>query len=333
MDEAAIATFPRGLVALYRAIFQRRFDDKQAEWGRLRAVLELVVVTRAPFPIALAAQTLGDAAQYATRESIESISDLLNIHDDTVRLFHHSLTEFLSQPGSPFFVNAAQGAMRLLDLIIDETAFAALTEAQQEFCRQNLHDWLMQCRNLQKYAATLSQLYDRFLFSRPTVPLPYYVCGVQVDEQDRQLIAHMVASGLAYTVAEVVGLALTRATERFRNSGASPWISETGRPAPEDDERRKISRAINMSFELTCFALGWAKILGDLAPQTRSQLLAILNDKDARALNWVIGWLDVAVGYHVLGISHYFEDQAGAIRSDWAEIEAELARMIDHPAG
>jgi dihydrodipicolinate synthase/N-acetylneuraminate lyase len=62
MDASAIATLPRGLVALYRAIFQRRFDTKQAEWDRLRAILELVVVTRAPFPIALAAQMLGDSA-------------------------------------------------------------------------------------------------------------------------------------------------------------------------------------------------------------------------------------------------------------------------------
>jgi hypothetical protein len=143
----------------------------------------------------------------------------------------------------------------------------------------------------------------------------------------------MVASGLANAVAEVVGLALTRATERFRTSGASPWISESGRPPPSEDEGRKISRAINMSFELTCFALGWAKMLGGLAPQTCSRLVAILNDKDANALNWVIGWLDVAVGYRVLGISGYFEDQAGAIRSDWAKIEAELAKGTNHPAG
>jgi hypothetical protein len=333
MDEAVIATLPRGLIALYRAIFQRRFDNKQAEWGRLRAILELVIVTRAPFPIALAAQALGDAAEYVTRESIESIADLLNIHNDTVRLFHYSLSEFLSHPGSPFFVNAAQGATCLLDLVIDEAAFAALTESQREFCQQNLYDWLMQCRNLQKYATTLPQPYDHCLFSRPTVPLLYHVGGVEVDEQDRQLIAHMVASGLAYTAAEVVDLALTRATERFRNSGASPWISELGRQAPEEEESRKISRAINMSFAFTCFALGWAKILGDLAPQARSRLVAILNDKDASALNWLIGWLDVAVGSRVLGISGYFEDQAGAIRSDWSEIEAELARTINHPAG
>jgi hypothetical protein len=288
----------------------------------------LVIVTRAAFPIALAAQALGDAGQYMTRESIESISDLLNIHDDTMRLFHYSLTEFLSHPGSPFFVNATQGATRLLDLIMDETAFAAFTESQREFCRQNLSDWLMQCRNLQKYATTLPQLYDHCCFSRPTVPIPYYVCGVQVDEQDRQLISHMVASGLAYAVAEVVDLALTRAIERFRNSGASPWMSDMGRQAPEEDEGRKISRAINMSFEFLCFSLGWAKILGDLAPQTRSRLVAILNEGKPSPLSWVSD-----SGSRVLGISHYFEDQADAIRSDWAEIEAELARTIDHSAG
>jgi hypothetical protein len=49
-------------------------------------------------------------------------------------------------------------------------------------------------------------------------------------------------------------------------------------------------------------------------------------------LDWLIGWLDVGAGYSVLRISRYFDDQASAIRSDWAEIKIELARAVDHPA-
>ncbi len=55
MDGSAIASLPRGLGALYLAIFQRRFSTKQTEWQLLREILEMVIATRAAFPITLAA--------------------------------------------------------------------------------------------------------------------------------------------------------------------------------------------------------------------------------------------------------------------------------------
>ena len=324
MDANAIVALPRGLAALYQAIFRRRFELRPAEWRTLREILEMIVVTRAPFPIALAAQVRADAPEYATREAIENISDLLNVHDDTVRLFHQTLIDFLVQRGSPFFVNPAQGAARLLDFLNDRAALVSLGQPLKEFCRENFEDWFLQCQEVAKYAAILPQLYDQLYFSRPTEPLPYYVCGVTVDERDRQLVSYLAAAGFAETVASIISLGFTRATEQFRATGADPWISQTGLPRPDEATATAISRGINMSFQIACFTLAWTRLLGQLAPQMRPRLVQILNDKDAAALNWVFGWLDIAVGYHVLGISGYFEDQAGAIRTEWAEIKEEL---------
>jgi hypothetical protein len=324
MDANAIEALPRGLAALYGEIFRRRFDLRPNDWQTLRDILEMIVVTRAPFPIAFAARLRADDAEYATRESIDEISDLLTVQDDTVRLFHQTLLEFLVHPGAPYFVNPARGIARLLNFLSDRVTFASLIQPQKEFCRRNFEDWLLQCKELAKYSSVLSQLYDQFYFSWPTEPLPYYVAGVTIDERDRQLVTFFVAAGLTETVASIISLAFTRATERFRNSGADPWISTLGLARPDPEAAITISRGINMSFQMARLALGWTRLLGQLAPQMRPHLLQILNDKDADALNWVFGWLDIAVGARVLGISMFFEEQAIAIRSDWAEIEKEL---------
>ncbi len=324
MEANAVAALPRGLAALYREILQRRFDAKGSQWEILREVLEMLLATRAQFPCALAAAARGDAAQYETRDAIEAISDLLNLENDRMRLFHQSLVDFLAHPGTRFFINPRQGASRLLGFLANESAFAELSPLIRSFCLENLADWELLSDSLQSHAASIPGIYDRLLFSKSGEGLPYYVCGVTVDEKDKLLIARFAAAGLEQIVAETVSLALTRATERFRASGASPWISELGKPPPEESLRTKISREINASFAITCFALGWAKVLGSLSPRMRPHLYQILQSGDAQALNWVIGWLDIAVGYRVLGISGYFEDQAWAIRSDWAEIEKEL---------
>ncbi len=324
MDANAVAVLPRGLAALYRAIFQRRFDANKAKWQVLREILEMVVATRAALPIALVARARGEAAQYSTREAIEGISDLLSIDDDTIRLFHQTLNEFLVQPGTPYFVNPAQGAARLLDLLTDTAALQALSKPLEAFCLQNFDDWLLQCQELARYAAALPQLYDALYFSKAAEPLPYYVCGVVVSERERVLVSHLAGAGFGETVASIVSLAFTRAREQFRASGALPWLSESGRPPPDEDLRRTISREINLSFQIARFALAWVKVLGAVAPKMRPQLLEIVKSDDAAALRGLFGWLDIAVGYRALGISGYFEDQAFAIRGDWTEIAKQL---------
>jgi hypothetical protein len=156
--------------------------------------------------------------------SDRNISDLLDVHDDTVRLFHQTLIEFLIRSGSPFFVNRAQGATRLLDFLSDRVAFTSLVQQLKEFCRQNFGDWLLECQELARYSAILPQLYDQLYFSRPTAPLPYYVCGVTVGERDRRLISYLMAGGFADTVASILSLAFMGAAARFRAAGTDPWI-------------------------------------------------------------------------------------------------------------
>ena len=324
MDANAIATLPRGLIALYRAIFQRRFDPTGSEWATLREILQLVVVTRAAFPIALVAFARADAAQYSTRAMIEGISDLLTIHDDKIRLFHQSVIEFLLQPGTPFFVSPSQGAARLLDLLSNEAAIAALAEPLREFCRQNFEDWLRQCDDLKKYAPSLPGIYDKLLFSKPA-ELSYLVAGVTIDERDERLLARLATAGFAETVVAIIAAALTSATERLRAAGFTPWFSESGRPPPDAALSAKFAREFEASFQIACFALAWAKIFGGLAPEMRPRLHEILQGKDPKALYYIIGWLDIASGCQVLGLPGYFEHHATYVRIDWKEIEAGLA--------
>ncbi len=249
---------------------------------------------------------------------------MLTVDGDSVRLFHQTLMEFLMQASSPYFVNPGQGAARLLSFVGEDAAYARLDPPLKMFCQQNFEDWILQCRDLKDYSFNLTQLYDQFCFSRPTEALPYYVCGVNVSERDRQVVEHLMNTGLAESTVSIIALAFTRATERFRSGGPELWIREPGRLAPDEVTARTISRGINMSFEFARKGLAWTQLLGRIAPQMRPRLLQILKDNDASGLHWVFGWLDIAVGYHVLGISRYFEDQASAIRSDWTDIENEL---------
>ena len=174
---------------------------------------------------------------------------MLTVDGDSVRLFHQTLMEFLMQASSPYFVNPGQGAARLLSLVSEDAAYARLDPPLKMFCQQNFEDWILQCRDLKDYSFNLTQLYDQFCFSRPTEALPYYVCGVNVSERDRQVVEHLMNTGLAESTVSIIALAFTRATERFRSGGPELWIREPGRLAPDEVTARAISRGINMSFE------------------------------------------------------------------------------------
>ena len=322
MDANAIRSLPPGLSGLYRAILERRIDARSPEWAALRQSLEMICATRAPLPITLIAAVGGDSAQYSTRAALETIHDLLAVHNDEVRLFHQTLTDFFAQPDNPYFANAAQGASRLAVFATTIKNLAALPVPIQEFCGRQIIDWLLQAGDAGASAESLAGFYDYLYFSKPPGPVSYYITEVRIEDDDVKLIAKLVAAGKSDALLAVVALAMHRADDRFRNSGARPWMQQSGLPRPEDDLKLQIERGIQGSLDLAKFALGWVKCLAKVQPDLRPKLLAILVEWDK--LRGAFGWLDIAVGYYTLGISGYFEDASSVLCSDWQEIRGTL---------
>lgn len=323
MDAAAINSLPRGLSALYRAILHRRFDPHDTEWTVTRDVLEMILATSEAIPIGLVGRACGDRAEYATRRAIENIEDLLNLHNDAIRLFHLTLAEFLSQRDTPYFVNAARGAGKLAGLTLDGGQRAELSEPNVKFCARNLVHWLLQCDDLQQHSAKLAAFYDEVILSGPARPASYYVNGVEIEASEEKLISRLAAAGQAQAVMDVIGRAFFHADDRFKNSGALPWISNGHLPAPNDELKIAIGRQIDEFFRATSMALGWMRALAKAEPKLKPVLRQMLSDQGK--LNWALGWIDVGVGGYTLKLSGFFEDQASTIRSDWDAVEKELS--------
>ena len=323
MDAGAIDALPRGLSALYRAILHRRFDPHSPEWMVTREILEMILATGEPIPIGLIAKARRDQAEYATRHAIENIEDLLSLHNDAIRLFHLTLAEFLSQRDTPYFVNAAQGAGKLAALALDSSRRAELSKPMVEFCAKNLLHWLLKCDDLKEHSAKLAAFYDEVILSGPARPVSYYVNGVEIEASDEKLISRLAAAGQAQAVIDVIARAFSHADDRFKNSGALPWISNGDLPAPDQELKISIGRGIGEFFRATCIALGWMRALARVEPKLKPVLLRMLSQQGK--LNWALGWIDIGVGGHTLKLSGYFEDQASSIRSDWDAIEKELS--------
>ena len=145
-----------------------------------------------------------------------------------------------------------------------------------------------------------------------------YVNGVEIDPLEGGL-APFASRPLAPDIAlEIVRQAVVRGGERFRGSGAAPWMRDGNLAAPTEAERHSIAAEIEIAFDLAKLGLGWARAIGAAQPALRPRLAAAL--QEGAILRGCLGWLDIVVGNRALGISGYFEDQAMAIRSDWEAI-------------
>ena len=108
--------YPKGLGALYRNWFDRKFgDDVDASaWSASYALLELVCASPEPLPITVARQTLNWVGQdriTATRP----LGSLVQQQDNAIEMFHRSLAEWLQDPvlADRYWVNAEDGRIRL----------------------------------------------------------------------------------------------------------------------------------------------------------------------------------------------------------------------------
>jgi tetratricopeptide (TPR) repeat protein len=108
--------YPKGLGALYRNWFDRKFGDgvDASAWKASYALLELICASPEPLPIPVASQTLNWAGQdriIATRP----LGSLVQQQDNAIEIFHRSLAEWLQDPvlADRYWVNAEDGRVHL----------------------------------------------------------------------------------------------------------------------------------------------------------------------------------------------------------------------------
>ena len=268
------------------------------------------------------ARLLGDRTEYKTRTAIAQIEDLLVGYDDTIRLFHLTIGEFLLQKNTPFFVSSVEGAIRLADLTLDADQRRTFGPTLLAFCTRHLISWLLQCSDMRAFATRLVSFYDESLSQREG-PAAYSLSMVKIGPLEEKLVAHLAAVGQAQTVLDIIALAFAHAERRFNESGAEKWVHEGYLPPPKNAEKRAVTYEINWCFGAIDLALGWVRALAKADASYKLALQKTLSEQ--QRLLWLLGWLDWGCGARTLQISGYFEDQAWSLRSDWDEIAKTLS--------
>jgi hypothetical protein len=158
MDVTAVAAVPREVIAFHRTILDRRFGPDLAQWSAAREILEMAMATPAALPIAVAAGACGDATEYATRGVVDSLSDWLEIDDEAINMRHALAKEFFELKSTPYHVNAAVGATRLVEY---SSRLSHPAEQLARFFRQHETAWLASSHDPARLADRLLTLYER----------------------------------------------------------------------------------------------------------------------------------------------------------------------------
>lgn len=108
--------FPRGLGGLYARFCKRQFHDLGAYEGLVRQGIELVAAAREPLPLDVVSRALG-WDEYRARRFRSALGSLFVTADGTVRPFHQTLLEWLTDDrrAGDYFVSAKGGHERLAD--------------------------------------------------------------------------------------------------------------------------------------------------------------------------------------------------------------------------
>ena len=309
----AVRALPQGLSALYRALLERRFDPTGAEWSAVRDVLEMVMTTNAPMPISLVASARGDASEYATREAVEGISDLLSRQDDAIQLFHQTFREFLEQRTHPFFVNPKTGASRLAAV----AATPAPPKSLQEFGAnrgQVLKLWIAESENPAQHVGLLVNLYDQEfarefrLYETPT--------DAESLPDDMRLVGALVRAGRPDALISVIELAFRTADEHVRSALAGGTLQN---PPPRGAEG--FASYFQPAMWLANFGLIWIREIARLAPASKPRLLETLRRADVFSFFTFFG---PAIGYRHYGMSSYYEIEADYLSAEHLKLYKEL---------
>jgi hypothetical protein len=314
-----VRALPHGLSALYRALLERRFDPRGAEWVAARDILEMIMTTDAPLPISLIASARGDQVEYATREAVEGISDLLARHGDAIQLFHQTFREFLQQRTHPFFVNPKTGAARLATVAAAPTPPPAL----QEFGANRGHvlkRWIAESEDPAQHIGLLPNLYSQE-FNRD---YRLYETPINADSlpDDVRLIVALAHAGQAGALISVVELAFAIAADRVRAGLAGGTLQQ-----PPPRTAGEFASYFQPAMWLADFGLIWIREIARLVPTEKPNLRNILGRADVFSFFTFFG---PALGYRHYHMSGYYEDEADHLSAGYNKLFEELE---DAPTG
>jgi hypothetical protein len=297
LDARALASLPGGLSAVYREILERRFDRSGPERAVARDIVAMILATPMPLPIRLIALARDDRSEYDTRNVVDRLSDLLQIHGDALRLFHQTFATFLADRRNPNFIDARGGAERLADLALADGL--SLDATLRAFCDRCLRIWIANSRDPARYESALRRIYQP-LFAQD---FELYATPSKPDlADDFALIDAFTAIGRSDCLAGIVELAMETAQRRSLAAGPTP------ESAPAYPDNVKYAKAIQAGMWLNEFALNWIEAIVSRAPQAKSRLVEVWE----RRRHFFGFYQFLSTSYRRYGISGYYEDE-----SDW----------------
>ena len=310
LDARAIAALPAGLSALYQAMFEARFDPHGSQWREVRSILELVLATDAPVPISLIAEARADSDEYATRQTVALISDLLVNESDSIQVFHQTLNDFFNDRANPYFVNRRSGATKLAEFTVRAKRAGA---AEQIPLQALLSAWITRSDDPGRFADQLPRLYER-VFSRE---FGFYDSGPSDEEFDehRRLIAAFATAGRVDDLIGIVELAMARAYDPLSRIH-EPFNRKSASPNPDD------ARLISEFIWITNFTFEFIREILRLQPNAKPKLrAAFLRHEDYLGFFTFLG---PDLGYRKLGLSGYYEQEGDWIYNERRKLKEDL---------
>jgi hypothetical protein len=301
LDPRTLAALPGGLTAIYLEILKRRFDREGPEWRAAREILEMILATPAPLPIRLVALARSDTSEYNTRAAVDRLADLLQIHDDAVRLFHQTFAAFLVDRRNPFFVESRGGAERLADFAVAEES-VRLDVKLRHVCDQCLRAWIVGSSDPGRYEGVLRRAYEPVFEQDFEV---HATAGKGDLAEDLALLYAFIAAHRVDGLLDVIDLAME--TAKRRNPGMPPaYTGGTLQDIPEGAEWLRYRKGIDAGIWLNQFALIWIEEIVARAPETKPRLLEMWK----RHQNFFTFYDFLTTQYRSYGISGWYGDEA-----------------------
>ncbi|MGV9263843.1 AAA family ATPase [Kitasatospora sp. NPDC003701] len=118
---ADLGALPPGLAGIYELFLARHFPTG-AGYAAIRPLLEAVAAAREPLPGGVVAAVCGLERAYELPAALTALATLMPERNGRYSFFHHSLEEWLTDPGHPYRVDLPSGHRRLSAGFLDHLA-------------------------------------------------------------------------------------------------------------------------------------------------------------------------------------------------------------------
>ncbi|MFE2724054.1 hypothetical protein [Kitasatospora sp. NPDC059327] len=116
-----LGALPPGLAGIYELFLERHFPTA-ADYARIRPLLEAVAAAREPLPGEILGAVCGLDRAYELPAALTALAALMPERDGRRSFFHHSLEDWLTDPGHPYRVDLTSGHRRLSAGFLDHLA-------------------------------------------------------------------------------------------------------------------------------------------------------------------------------------------------------------------